>query len=193
MKHLQRLLVLCGLAATAAAHAANWLTDLPAAKAQAAKEGKTVLIDFTGSDWCGWCMKLKQEVFSQPEFEEYADKNLVLVEIDFPKRKAQSAALKKANIELADRMRISGYPTLVLLNPQGNELRRSGYQPGGARAFVQGLAKVTGVPAAPPAAASTIPSRTPPGPVQELPMFGGAATAPPPRYTNLLLTSISGP
>src|ERR1041385_5634112 len=192
MKHLQRLLVLCGLAATAAAHAANWLTDLPAAKAQAAKEGKTVLVDFTGSDWCGWCMKLKAEVFSQPEFEEYANKNLVLVEVDFPKRKALPAAQKKANSDLADRFRIQGYPTLVFLNAQGNEVHRSGYQPGGAQPFVQALAKLTGVPPAPSAASSSIPPRTPPGPVQQPALFGGAPAGPPPRYTNLVLKSISG-
>src|SRR6266581_5344317 len=84
----------------AAAHAAEWLTDVPAAQEQAAAENKLVLLNFTGSDWCGWCMKLKAEVFSQPEFEDYANKNLVLVEIDFPKRKPQPAAQKKANTDI---------------------------------------------------------------------------------------------
>src|SRR5262249_51123525 len=149
---------------------AVWLTDLAAAKAQAAKEGKTVLIDFTGSDWCPWCIKLKQEILSQTEFEDYASRNLVLVEIDFPRRKPQPEAVKKASSDLANRYRIQGYPTLVFLNPQGNEVRRSGYQPGGAHPFVQSLAKLTGVPAV-PAPATSLPSHTPPGPVQELPLF----------------------
>ncbi len=193
MKCLKQLFVLYGLAVSTAAHAATWLTDLPAAKAQAGREGKPVLINFTGSDWCGWCMKLRAEVFTQPEFEDYANKNLVLVEIDFPKRKPLPAAQKKANSDVADRLRIQGYPTLVLLNSQGNEVHRLGYQPGGAQSFVQALAKLTGVPPTPPAAAASVPPRTPPGPVQELPLFGGAPTAPPPRYTNLVLKSISGP
>src|SRR6266536_1666463 len=126
----------CVWAASSTAHAATWLTDLPAAKAQAARESKIVLIDFTGSDWCGWCMKLKQEVFSQPEFEDYANRNLVLVEIEFPRSKPQSPEMKKANRDLADRFRVQGYPTLVLLDSQGNEARRSGYQAGGAHPFV---------------------------------------------------------
>ena len=194
MKHLKSLSVLCGLAAGTAAHAATWLTDLDAAKAQAAREGKPVLIDFTGSDWCGWCIKLKQEVFSQPEFEDYANRNLVLVEIDFPRSKPQSSELKKANRDLADRFRVQGYPSLVLLDSQGNEARRSGYQAGGARPFVQGLAKLIGVPAASQPATSSGPSadRSAVAPTRELPLFGGAPTAPPPRYTNLVLKSITG-
>src|SRR5438093_919127 len=62
--------------------AATWLTDLPAAQAAAKAEKKIVLLDFTGSDWCGWCIRLKNEVFSQPEFDAFANANLVLVEVD---------------------------------------------------------------------------------------------------------------
>ena len=61
-----------------------WVTDLPVAQAQAKKENKLVLMNFTGSDWCGWCKKLQKEVFSTKEFEQYAKDNVVLVEIDFP-------------------------------------------------------------------------------------------------------------
>ena len=63
----------------------QWLTDVPKAQAQAKSEKKLVMLDFTGSDWCGWCIKLHNEVFSKPEFSEYAKKNLVLVEVDFPR------------------------------------------------------------------------------------------------------------
>src|SRR5256885_17104543 len=75
----------------------KWLTDLPKAQEQAKAEKKLVMLDFTGSDWCGWCIKLHKEVFSQPEFSDYAKKNLVLVEVDFPRSKPQSEAQKKAN------------------------------------------------------------------------------------------------
>src|SRR5689334_20082390 len=71
-----------------------WGTGLPAAQAQARKENKLVLINFTGSDWCGWCKKLQKEVFSTKEFEQYAKDNVVLVEIDFPDKKPQTKELK---------------------------------------------------------------------------------------------------
>src|SRR5438552_7159697 len=91
------LLALAG----SSARAAEWLTDLPAAQAAAKAENKIVLLDFTGSDWCGWCIRLRNEVFSKPEFDAYANDNLVLVEVDFPRQKSQSAALKQANRVLA--------------------------------------------------------------------------------------------
>ena len=64
--------------------AGGWGDDYKAALAAAAKDNRNVLLDFTGSDWCGWCIRLKRETFDKPEFKAYADKNLELVEIDFP-------------------------------------------------------------------------------------------------------------
>ena len=75
-----------GLVATAFA-GDGWLTDFEAAKAKAKAENKPMLLDFTGSDWCGWCVKLDKEVFSKAAFKDYADAELVLVEIDFPRNK----------------------------------------------------------------------------------------------------------
>ena len=66
----------------------NWTTDVPKAAEKAKAEKKLVMLDFTGSDWCGWCIKLNKEIFSQPEFVEYAQKNIVAVELDFPQEKA---------------------------------------------------------------------------------------------------------
>src|SRR6266568_8131270 len=86
----------------------EWLTDLPKAQAQAKKENKLVMLDFTGSDWCGFCIKLNKEVLSKPEFAEYAKKNLVLVEVDFPRRKALSAEQKKANESLQGKYNVRG-------------------------------------------------------------------------------------
>jgi protein disulfide-isomerase len=172
-------------------HAANWLTDLEAAKAQAAREGKHVMINFTGSDWCGWCMRLKQEVFSQPEFESYAGKNLVLVEIDFPKRKPMPQAMLRANAQIADRFKVTGYPSLVFLNAAGKEVVRTGYQPGGARSFVQAIAKATGVTLDGSEAAATA-KPVAREPVPDLPLFGGAPPAAPQRFNEIVLKSISG-
>ena len=129
--------------AAGAASATLWQTDLPKAQAQAKAEGKLVLINFTGSDWCGWCIKLRKEVFLKPDFEEYAKVNLVLVEIDFPKRKAQPDALQMANHKLAEQFGVQGYPTLIVLNGQGAKLGRVSYGSGGAKSFLADLAKVT--------------------------------------------------
>lgn len=110
--------------------AAEWPTDYAKALEMAKAENKRVLLDFTGSDWCGPCIQLNKRVFSRPEFIDYAQRNLVLVEIDYPQRKKQSAALVKQNERLAKQYGIEekGYPTLVLLDPAGKIVRElNGY------------------------------------------------------------------
>ena len=119
------------------AFAAGWGDNYQEALATAAKENKKVLLDFTGSDWCGWCIKLKKETFNQPQFKEYADKNLVLVEIDFPQGKSLSAEVKKQNDALQEQYHVEGFPTIVLLNSQGKLIKQnSGYLAGGPKAFI---------------------------------------------------------
>jgi protein disulfide-isomerase len=118
----------------------TWLTDLPKAQAQAKAENKIVLMDFTGSDWCGWCIKFKKEVLDTSEFKNYAATNVVLVEVDFPNKKPQSAELKKANKELQTKYDVSGFPTLVVLDKNGKEIgRQVGYSAGGPKAFIAKL------------------------------------------------------
>ena len=118
--------------------AEGWKTDYTAALAEASKENKMVLLDFTGSDWCGWCIKLQKDTFSKPEFKKFAQESLVLVELDFPRGKTQSDELKKQNEELAEKFGVQGFPTLVLLDPQGKEATRNvGYLQGGPEAFIQ--------------------------------------------------------
>ena len=117
-----------------------WVTDLPAAQAQAKKDNKLVLMYFTGSDWCGWCKKLQKEVFSTKEFEQYAKDNVVLVEIDFPDKKPQTQQLKAANGALQAKFKAEGYPTIVVLNKDGREVwRQGGYLPGGPAAWIEKL------------------------------------------------------
>jgi protein disulfide-isomerase len=131
------LTVLQGLAAEA-----QWLTDLDKAKTKAKEENKAILINFTGSDWCGFCIKLQKEVFSKSEFKEYADKNLVLVEVDFPSRKKLSPEQKKINEALKEQFKIDGFPTLVILGPDGKKLGEEvGYGGGGAKKFIQTMDK----------------------------------------------------
>lgn len=120
----------------------NWTTDVPKATAKAKAENKLVMMDFTGSDWCGWCIKLNKEVFSKPEFAQYAKKNLVLVEVDFPRAKEQSDELKKANQELQKKYSIEGYPTIIVLNGEGKQVGTLGYMQGGPKAFIAELEKL---------------------------------------------------
>lgn len=125
-----------------AAESLTWLTDLPKAQAQAKTEKKLVMLDFTGSDWCGWCIKLNKEVFSQPEFAEYAKKNLVAVEVDFPNKKKLSAEQTKANDALAKKYNIQGYPTIIVLDSEGKKVGELGYMKGGPTAFIAELNKL---------------------------------------------------
>jgi len=130
-------LALAAVLSVSAAGSGVWKTDLPAAKTEARKDNKLILMDFTGSDWCGWCIKMKKESLDQKEFLDYAAKSLVLVEVDFPNKKAQSAELKKANKELQDKYGVQGFPTYVVIDAEGKELgRQVGYLKGGPSAFV---------------------------------------------------------
>jgi thioredoxin-related protein len=142
MKKIAIGILACGALLQAGAAELSWLTDLPKAQAKAKEENKLVMLDFTGSDWCGWCIKLHKEVFSKPEFAEYANRNLVLVEVDFPRSKKQSAELKKANEALQEKYKVEGYPTIVVLNSAGTKVGELGYQPGGPKAFIAELDKL---------------------------------------------------
>ena len=125
-------------------HAAelNWGTDLTKAMAQAKAEKKMVLLDFTGSDWCGWCIKFDKETLSTDKFAAYAKTHLVLVMLDFPNHKPQSAELKAANAALQKKYEVEGFPTFVLLNADGKEIgRQRGYLAGGPDAFIAKLEK----------------------------------------------------
>jgi thioredoxin-related protein len=121
------VVVLCALSKIASA---EWQTDYAKALAKAKTENKRVLLDFTGSDWCGPCIELNKKVFSTKEFRAFADKNLVFVEVDYPRGKKQSAELVTQNEKLAKEYGIDekGYPTLVLLDPSGRKIRElNGY------------------------------------------------------------------
>jgi thioredoxin-related protein len=119
-----------------------WATDLPKALEQAKAENKIVLLDFTGSDWCIWCMKFDNDVLSKPEFSAFAKTNLVMVLLDFPNAKKQSDALKKTNQELQAKFKVDGFPTYVALTPDGKEIgRQVGYLAGGPQAFIVELEK----------------------------------------------------
>ncbi|MBW8780771.1 MAG: thioredoxin family protein [Verrucomicrobia bacterium] len=144
---MKRLLLLCalflsGLACAQAAEAV-WLTNYESAARQAAAEKKMLVLDFTGSDWCSWCMRLDQEVFSQAEFLAYAKDHLVLVKLDFPRQKPQTEAEKQQNERLSGKYKIEGFPTIVVLNPKGEKVGELGYEEGGPKTWLASLEKIT--------------------------------------------------
>jgi len=137
---IPRFLMLLAVSASVAVAAEGpWLTDFEEAKKQAAKEDKAILMDFTGSDWCGWCVQLDKEVFSKKEFLEYAKKHLVLLEVDFPRKTEISEETKKQNAKLAKKYKIEGFPTIILTDAKGKKFAVTGYQEGGPKAYVKHL------------------------------------------------------
>lgn len=123
----------------------GWTSAFPAAKKQATEEGKDLLMDFTGSDWCGWCIKLKDEVFKHDEFKNGVKDSFVLVEIDFPKDKSKLPEETQAqNRKLGEEFGIEGYPTIVLADADGRPYATTGYQPGGPEKYVAHLNELRG-------------------------------------------------
>jgi protein disulfide-isomerase len=120
----------------------GWGTSYEQGQQEAKASKKLVLLDFTGSDWCGWCIMLDREVFSQPQFKEYASKNLVLVEVDFPKKKRVSAATREQNERLLMRYQVQGFPTIIVLNSEGKMVAELGYMQGGPDAFIAVLERL---------------------------------------------------
>jgi thioredoxin-related protein len=130
MIHRAFLVFLLLLISAIGVWAAEWQTDYSKALQMAKAQNKRVLLDFTGSDWCPLCMALRKQVFSTPAFQVYAQKNLILVEIDYPRGKKQPAGLTNQNERLAKDYGIDdkGFPTVVLLDPAGKAVREfSGY------------------------------------------------------------------
>jgi len=117
----------------------TWYTDMEKAISISQKEKKPIMLFFTGSDWCGWCIRLQKEVFTQKEFIDWAKANVVLVELDFPRAKAQSDAIKSQNNQLQQQFGVQGYPTCWFVNPEKTkegkynltQLGSQGYMAGG--------------------------------------------------------------
>lgn len=114
-----------GVAAlTSSAFAATpegWSTDLDKALVKAKAEKKSVLVEFTGSDWCPPCIAMRKNVFSKKAFVDEASKKYILVELDFPKGDKAEA---EKNQPFAEKYKIDGFPTVILLNSEGKEFSR---------------------------------------------------------------------
>lgn len=118
----------------------GWMTDFEAARKKAVKENKALLVDFTGSDWCGWCIKLADEVFKHEAFKLGVADKFVLVELDYPRDPSKiSEEIQKQNAELKEKYSVRGFPTILLLDPDGRPFAQTGYQPGGPEKYVAHL------------------------------------------------------
>ncbi len=134
------VLVLAGWMTSAFAF--EWQTDAEKALKTAKEENKVLLYYFTGSDWCGWCKRLKAEVLDTDEFKAFADEQLVCLLLDFPSsRIKQSNKLKKQNEALAKSFKVEGYPTVFLVGADEKVLLKTGYRQGGPASYIEMLKK----------------------------------------------------
>lgn len=125
----------------------GWLVDVEEAYQLSKKTGKPIMANFTGSDWCGWCKKLTRDVFVTDTFKKWADNNVILLELDFPRRKVIPDNIKAQNQALGNAMKVTGYPTIWVFNLVKDEsnnqfsieaLGKTGYQ-SSPEAFIQGV------------------------------------------------------
>jgi len=119
-----------------------WKANLPEAKARAAKNGKLVFVDFTGSTWCPPCISLHEHVLTQKEFLDYAEQNFELVALDFPRDTSKAS---KPLIETALKYKVEGFPTIIVMEANGKELHRLvGFKNKNAKAYTADLKKALG-------------------------------------------------
>ena len=133
--------------------ALDWNTNLIEAVDKSIAEKKPLLMFFTGSDWCGWCKRLQAEAFFKPEFAKWAKENVVLMELDFPRRSAQSEEIKQQNMNMQRMFGVRGYPTIWFVNPTKNgseinfgKIGSTGYVKGGAEAWIETAEKILANP-----------------------------------------------
>ena len=173
----------------AGAEELEWLTDVPAALQKAKAENKMVLLDFTGSDWCGWCMKLKAEVFQHPAFIAFAKANFVMVELDYPHKTPQSDELKQANAALAKQYEITGYPTVIVLNGAGEQVDKTvGFISAGLPGYLDHFSKIPGMPHV--SVMASAPEDIP-EPPRHAPVYNALPIVAPVQYDDLALKGIS--
>ena len=129
----------------------TWHTDVNKATDLSNKTKKPMLLFFTGSDWCGWCIRLQKEVLKTPEFAAWAKDNVILVELDFPRRSPMTPELQKQNMEMQQAFRVQGYPTVWITNATRkdgklafDQLGSTGYVAGGPAKWLEGANKILG-------------------------------------------------
>ena len=151
---MKKILVIAFLTLTSMSMQAQeeltWHTDMSKATDISIKENKPMFLFFTGSDWCGWCIRLQKEVFKTPEFIKWAKDNVVLVELDFPRKNEQTDAVKMQNAQLQQQLQVRGYPTVWFVSAAKtadakvnlNALGSTGYVAGGPQAWLSGANQI---------------------------------------------------
>lgn len=125
--------------AQAASSQLAWYTNYNEAASAAKRANKPLILFFTGSDWCGWCKKMDQEVFASPEFAQAVGNDFIFVELDFPMNKPLPAAQSQENNRLKQKFGVTGYPTIIVLDSNGNFIAETGYRPGGGKSYADYL------------------------------------------------------
>ncbi|MQP24562.1 thioredoxin fold domain-containing protein [Flavobacterium sp. LMO8] len=151
---MKKILVIAFLTLTSMSMQAQeeltWHTDMSKATDISIKENKPMFLFFTGSDWCGWCIRLQKEVFKTPEFIKWAKENVVLVELDFPRKNNQTEEVKLQNAQLQQQLQVRGYPTVWFVSATKtaeakinlNALGSTGYVAGGPQAWLSGANQI---------------------------------------------------
>ncbi len=151
---MKKILVIAFLTLTSMSMQAQeeltWHTDMSKATDISIKENKPMFLFFTGSDWCGWCIRLQKEVFKKPEFIAWAKENVVLVELDFPRKNNQTEEIKMQNAQLQQQLQVRGYPTVWFVSATKtaeakinlNALGSTGYVAGGPKVWIDGANQI---------------------------------------------------
>lgn len=138
MKKILLLLLFTMSTLAVKAQEPEWHTDLNKAVQLSEKTKKPIFLFFTGSDWCGWCIRLQKEVLKTPEFAEWAKKNVILVELDFPRKTPQSLELKQQNAQLAQAFGVRGYPTVWITRFEKGADGKINFKPLGNTGYLAG-------------------------------------------------------
>ena len=151
---MKKILVIAFLTLTSMSMQAQeeltWHTDMSKATDISIKENKPMFLFFTGSDWCGWCIRLQKEVFKTPEFIKWAKDNVVLVELDFPRKNNQTEEIKLQNAQLQQQLQVRGYPTVWFVSAAKTAeakvnltaLGSTGYVAGGPKVWIDGANQI---------------------------------------------------
>jgi protein disulfide-isomerase len=149
MRKIIYLFVFLGMFQVVSAQELTWHTDINKAIELSTKENKPLFLFFTGSDWCGWCIRLQNEVFKKPEFATWAKKNVILVELDYPRKTALGPSLKAQNDEIQKIFNITGYPTVWFVKPQKTptginlqQMGKMGYLAGGTQTWLMAADRI---------------------------------------------------
>ena len=130
----------------------GWNIQMQPAIDQSLSTGKPLFLFFTGSDWCGWCKRLQKEVFQTDSFKAWAEANVILVELDFPRATVQSPEIRQQNQQLQGMFKVQGYPTVHFVKPAKqadgtvnlNPIGQAGYMAGGPDVWIAEANRILG-------------------------------------------------